>query len=67
MDCQYHQINHLRLFTGQDTQYSVEDYLNVVIAKLKLNIGTEPVNTPLRQNWIFRRTALTQTTLDVAA
>ena len=34
---------------------------------LLLNIGLEPVSTPLRQNWIHRRTALIQTTLDDAA
>ena len=32
-----------------------------------LNIGPEPINTPLHQNWIHRRTALIQTTLDGAA
>ena len=31
-----------------------------------LNIGTEPVNTPLHQNWIHRRTSLIQTTLEGA-
>ena len=37
------------------------------MANLILNIGPEPVNTPLHQNWICRRTALIQTTLDGAA
>ena len=32
-----------------------------------MNIGPEPINTPLHQNWIHRRTALIQTTLDGAA
>ena len=32
-----------------------------------LFIGTEPVKTPLPQNWIPRRTALIQSTLDGAA
>ena len=32
-----------------------------------LNKGPEPVNTPFHQNWIHRRTALIQTTLDEAA
>ena len=31
------------------------------------NLGPEPVYTPLHQNWIHRRTALIQTTLDRAA
>ena len=57
----------LMLFTGTDTKYSVEDYLNAVTANLILNKEPEPVNTPLHQNWIHRRTALIQTTLDGAA
>ena len=32
-----------------------------------MNIGPEPKKTPLHQNWIHRRTALIQTTLDGAA
>ena len=55
------------VFTGTDPEYSVEDYLNAVTANLILNKGPEPVNTPLHQNWIYRRTALIQTTLDGAA
>ena len=55
------------VFTGPDPEYSVEDYLNAVTANLILNIGPEPINTPLHQNWIHRRTALIQTTLDGAA
>ena len=54
----------LMVFTGTDPEYSVEDYLNAVTANLNLNIGPEPINTPLHQNWIHRRTALIQTTLD---
>ena len=57
----------LILFTGTDPEYSVEDYLNAFTANLILNIGPEPINTPLHQNWIHRRTALIQTTLDCAA
>ena len=55
------------VFSGTDPEYSVEDYLHAVTANLILNIGPEPVNTPLRQNWIHRRTALIQATLDGAA
>ena len=55
------------VITGTDPEYSVEDYLNAVTANLILNIGPEPVNTPLHQNWIHRRTVLIQTTLDAAA
>ena len=57
----------LMVFTGIDPEYSVEDYLNAVTANLILNIGPEPINTPLHQNWIHGRTALIQTTLDGAA
>ena len=53
----------LMVFTGTDPEYSVEDYLNAVTANLIINIGPEPINTPLHQNWIHRRTALIQTTL----
>ena len=48
----------LMVFTGTDPEYSVEDYLNAVTANLILNIGPEPINTPLHQNWIHRHTAL---------
>ena len=57
----------LMVFTGPDPEYSVKDYLNAVTANLILDIGPLPVNTPLHQNWIHRRTALIQTTLDGAA
>ena len=55
------------VFTGTDTEYSVEYYLNAVTANLILIIGPGPINTPLYQNWIHRCTALIQTTLDGAA
>ena len=55
------------VFTGTDPEYSVQDYLNAVTSNLILNIGLEPVNTPLHQNWIHRQTVLIQTTLDGAA
>ena len=55
------------VFTGTDPEYSVEDHLNAVTVNLILNIGPEPINTPLHQNWIHRRTALIQTTLDGTA
>ena len=54
----------LKVFIGTDPEYSVEDYL---IANLILNTGPEPINAPLHQNWIHRRTALIHTTLDGAA
>ena len=57
----------LMVITGTDPEYSVEDYLNAVTTNLILKIGPEPINTPLHQNWIHRRTLLIQTTLDGAA
>ena len=41
--------------------------MNGVTAISNLNIGPEPVKKPLRQNWIHRRTALIQITLNGAA
>ena len=61
------QTTNIKQTTGTDPEYSVEDYLNAVTANLILNIGPAPINTPLHQNWIHRRTALIQTTLDGAA
>ena len=43
-------IKPLMVFTGTYPEYSVEDYLNAVTAKLILNIGPEPVITPLHQS-----------------
>ena len=57
----------LMVFTGRDPENSVDVYLNAVTANLNFNIGLEPINTPLHQNWIHRGTALIQTTLDGAA
>ena len=57
----------LMVFTGTNPECSVENYLNAVTANLILNIGPEPINTPLYQNWIHRRTLLIQTTIDGAA
>ena len=51
----------LMVSTGTDPEYSVEDYLNAVTSNLVLNIGPEPINTPLDQNWIQRRTAFSFT------
>ena len=48
----------LMVFKGTDPEYSVEDYLNAVTANFISNIGPEPVNTPLHENWIQRRTSL---------
>ena len=57
----------LMVFTGTDPKYSVNDYLNAVTAYLILNVGPVPVNTILHRNWIHRRTAILQATLDGAA
>ena len=50
------------MFTGTDPEYSVEDYLLAVTAKLNPSIFT-----PFHQNWIHRRRELIQTPLDGAA
>ena len=57
----------LMVLTGTDPENSVEENLNAVTDNMNLNIGSEPVNTTLPQNWIHRRTAPIQTTLDGAA
>ena len=57
----------LTVFTGTEPEYSVEDNLKAVTASLISNKGPEPLNTPHHQNWIHRRTALIQSTLDGAA
>ena len=59
----------LLVFAGTDPEYSAEGYLYAITANLIVNIGLEPVNTPepINQNWIHRRTASIQTTLDGAA
>ena len=48
------------VFTGKNTEHSVEDYLNAVRANMIFNIGPESIN--LQQNWTHRPTALIQTT-----
>ena len=53
----------LMVFTGTDTEYSVEDYLNAVATNIVLKKGPVPVNTPVHQNWIHKRTASIQTTV----
>ena len=50
----------LMVFTGTYSEHSVENYLNTVTANMILNIGPEPLNKPLHQNWIHRRAALVQ-------
>ena len=55
------------VFTGTDPKYTIEKYLNAFTANLISSKIFEPVNTPLHQDWIHRRTPLIQTTLDGAA
>ena len=57
----------LIVLTGKYPENSIAGYLNDVSANLILNIGPEPINTILYQNWIHRITALIQITLDGAA
>ena len=60
-------IKPLMLFTGRDSEYSVEYYLNAVTVNLIKNIGHESASAPFHQNWTYRRTVLNQMTLDFAA
>ena len=48
----------LMVLTGTDPDYSTEIYLNTITTKLFLKLRPEPINMPLHQNWIHRRTAL---------
>ena len=57
----------LMVFTGTIPEYSVESFLNTVTANLLIKLGTKSVITPLHQNWIHKRTALVQTTINGAA
>ena len=41
----------LMVFSETNPEYSVEDYLYAVTANLILNIESEPINTPLHQNY----------------
>ena len=40
------------VFTGTDPEYSLEDYLNAITAKVIKNVGLESVNTLLHPSWI---------------
>ena len=42
----------LMVFTGTDPEYSLEDYLNAITAKVIKNVGLESVNTLLHPSWI---------------
>ena len=53
--------------TGTNPELLVEDSLNAVRANLIKNIGPEPINTPLHQNSIYKRTSFIQIKLDRAA
>ena len=55
------------VFTGADYEYSVEGYLNTNRENLIFNICPQPKNTTVQQNWVKKRPALIQTTLDGAA
>ena len=60
-------IRSFLIFRGTDPKYSVEAYFNALTANLNLVIRPEDINTTRHQNWIHRRTALIQITLDEAA
>ena len=54
----------LMVFTCTDPEYSVEGYLNAVAANSILNIGLEPINTPLHQNNMDKQTHSVKNKLD---
>ena len=59
--------NNLLIYSQEQTLITQSTLFNAVTAHLILNIGPEPIKTPLYQNWIHRRTALIQATIDGAA
>ena len=46
----------LRVSTGADPEYSVEEFLNAVTAKIILNLGPKPIKSTLHQSRILKRT-----------
>ena len=53
----------IKPFDGTDPGYTVEEYLNSIIAAMMFSNGTEPVKRPGHHRWKVNRTALTLQTL----
>ena len=53
----------IRSFDGTDPVYTVEEYLNSIVAAIIFSSGIEPVNKPRHHQWKVKRTALILHTL----
>ena len=53
----------IRLFDGTDPAYTVEEYLNSIVAAMIFSSGIEPVNKPGHHQWKIKRAALILHTL----
>ena len=53
----------IRPFDGTDTGYTVEEYLNFIVAAMIFSRGIEPVNKPGHHQWKVKRAALILHTL----
>ena len=57
----------IKPFDGTDPGYTVEEYLNIIIAAMIFSYGVEPVNKPGHHQWKVKRAALILHTLQGAA
>ena len=48
----------IRPFDGTDPAYTVEEYLNSIVAAMIFSSGIEPVNKPGHHQWKVKRAAL---------
>ena len=55
--------NTIRPFDGTDPAYTVEEYLNSIVAAMISGSGIEPVNKPGHHQWKVKRAALILHTL----
>ena len=53
----------IRPFDGTDSAYTVEEYLNSIVAAMILNSDKEPANKPGHHQWKVKRAALNLHTL----
>ena len=53
----------MRPFDGTDPAYTVEEYLNSIVAAMIFSSGIEPVNKPGHHQWKVKRSALILHTL----
>ena len=57
----------IRPFDGTDPAYTVEEYLNSIVAAMIFSSGIEPVNKPGHHQWKVKRAALILHTLQAPA